>query len=182
MATITQQIISSFSDLGSNLLETHEFYDNLPLYNQGTIRATLSRLTKRGKIERIDRGLYLITAMYRMYRHAKRIYDTNKRDPVHAFDLDIELTCEGLAPSDLTISQVENVCNPKLLNRSLEMLDEEGVHLFEEIIEFNVVGTEDLNQTELNYNSLWQVEVKLVNNVGSHYTFNGFMDIAESEW
>lgn len=180
--TLQDQLIQTYHSVGSNLLETHEFYQKNPLLSKGSIRSALSRMRKKGIIERIDRGVYLLKEIYKRYRHAKRIYDTHKKNPGHDFDLDIEMTAEGLAPIDLTLKEIEDVVNPMLLDRGLEILDEEGIHLYEEMIDFVVVGTQELGGQTESYDSNWSVEVKVVNSSGEVYSFNGFMDVVESEW
>ncbi len=180
--TISDLLVKTFEREGSNLLETHEFYDANQLVSKSSIRSALSRMTKKGLIERIDRGLYEIKELFKKFRHAKRIFDTHKKNPTHEFDIDLEITCEGLAPHYMTPEQVGDIVNPMLLDRSLEILNDEGIFLFEEIIDFNVIGTEDLGQTSLTYDNLWMVEVKMVNNVGSQYMFDGSMYVNESEW
>ena len=156
------------------------------MYAKSSIRSALSRGVGKGKFERVEKGVYFYDVdikKYQMFRHAKRIYDTNKKNPNHPFDIDLELTCEGLAPVSWKIDDIEAIVNPMLLDRSLEILDEEGIFLFEEIISFNVIGSEwMLSQKTSEYNDVWNVEIKLVNNTGVHYTFAGYFFVEESVW
>lgn len=163
-------------------MDTQQIYDSNPLLKKGSIRSALSRMVRKGVIDRISKGKYeLQEFLYKRYRHAKRIYDTHKKNPLHNFDLDIELDCEGVAPADLTVKEIEDVVNPKLLDRGLEILDEEGIYLYEEIIDFSVVGTEMLQDKIKEYDSSWIVNVKMTTQSNTYF-FEGFMEVAESEW
>lgn len=180
--TLQDIILKTFERFGNNTLTNKEIYELNPLLNKGSIRSALSRMKKKGILESAGRATVEIKNFYKKIRHAKRIFDTHKKNPQRAFDVDLELTCEGFAPMDLTLPQIEKVVNPKLLDRGLELLSENGMSLFEEIIDFSVIGTEELQETSNEYNDTWEVEVKLVNNSGTQYLFNGYMSVAESEY
>lgn len=180
--TYSELILNVFKTVHKEVLNLHDIYDSLPLFNKGSIRSALSTMIKNKKITRLSRGVYKTGSMYVKYRHLKRIFDTHKKNPANSFDLDIELSCEGYAPSIIDINEVADKVNPLLLEKGLLMLDDEDVHLFEDIIDYHVVGTEVLNHVKTFYDSSWLVEVKLINNSGQQYLFTGFFNINENDW
>jgi len=140
------------------------------LYADGDVR-----LTKFG---------FKAVAKYRKYRHSKRLIDTHSKNPKNRWDnskMDLELTCEGLAPIQATHAQVDSVVNPKMVSRALAELANNGMLLVSGMKpgdgvfgynEWKVVGGEWLDQIEKTWDRYWAVEIELINNVGKRYTFH----------
>ena len=106
----------------TSIVTFKDLYDEFPLFKKSSIRSSVYSMAKKGTIERLDAGVYLYEQVrYGKYRHAKRIYDTHKPPNLvrHPYDIDLELTCEGFAPLWVDIQDVEDLVNPKLLERSL---------------------------------------------------------------
>ncbi len=181
--TILNLIKESASNANEKRLSLQEIYQLNQILNRNSIRSSLRRAVKNKQIFRYKNGDFRFKKIeYQEFLHAKRIYDTYKSDVKHAFDLDLEFTCKGYAPNDLSISQIESIVNPKLLDAALLILNHEGIYLFEQIIEFRVTGSEWMTSKKREYDNTWYVEVKMINNVGVNYTFHGSFNVEKSEW
>ena len=164
---------------------TSEAYAAFPLLNRSSIRSAISRMKKDGQLVTVERGIYEIESkQYQLYSHSKRIKDTNSiKKKKHSYDIDIEMTIEGTANRALSHDQIDAVVNPVLVDRSLELLSEEGILLLEATTNFQVEGSEwKYDKLYKYYEPTWAVEVKMVNNVGAHYTFAGTVEINENEF
>ena len=150
--------------------------------NRSSLRSSLSRMTKKGILKRIDDGIYKLEFLYRLFRHSKRIFDTHSRKPINKFDLDVEATSEGFVPYHLSISDVESVVNPHLEDETLYILSENGVYLIEERVDWKVTGSEWLDTTRATYKKTHEVEVILVNQTGKRYKFDGSFKVNEDEY
>lgn len=140
------------------------------LYADGEVR-----LTKYG---------FKALAKYRMYRHSKRLIDTHSKNPKNRWDaskMDLELTCEGLAPLDANHNTVDAVVNPKMVSAALSELANNGMLLVSGMgpgdspfgyNEWKVVGGEWLDVVAKTWDRYWAVEIELINNVGKRYTFH----------
>ena len=175
-------------------LTLQDLYRLLPAFNQSSIRSALARGTE---FERADKGVYffdfeayenqireqaeeevepeVVFKVYGWFRHAKRIMDTNSKSD-NVYDADIEMTCEGYAPLNWRIDDIEDIVNPKLLSRSLELISFEGFYLKESIVNVNVMGSEWRRDDRPDVDNLypeWLVEVKIVTPRGFQATIKG---------
>lgn len=182
--TILNLIKQTYKRESFAFLHLHEIYRLNPLVTKSSIRSAISRAVSKGQLEAVGDQVYFYDykPTYQEFLHAKRIYDTNKQHAKHSFDIDLEMTCIGFAPVNLSIREIEDIVNPKLLDRSLEILDDEGIYLFEAIIDFRVTGSEWKNKKKETFDNNWIVEIKMVNNIGVHYIFTGNFYLEESEW
>ena len=101
--------------------------------------------------------------------------DTNTKSD-HVYDADIEMTCEGYAPLNWDIQEIEDIVNPKLLARSLELISFEGFYLKESMVNVNVMGSEwrrDDKPDTYKLEPEWLVEVKIVTPRGFQATIKG---------
>lgn len=133
------------------------------------------RLTKFG---------FKANAKYRTYRHSKRLIDTHSKNPQNRWDsakMDLELTCEGLAPIGASHNVVDSVVNPKMVAAALSELANNGILLVSGMRpgesafgynEWKVVGGEWLDTLAEKWERYWAVEIELINNVGKRYTFH----------
>lgn len=174
--SVKNEIIGGFERSNFPFLTLQDIYDLNPLINRSSIRSALYR--NDDIFERVEKGVYFydVKPIYGFFRHAKRITDTNKKNAARNFDLDIEMTCEGYAPVSWDIEKIEDIVNPKLVARSLEVLNIAGIYLQLHEINFVVIGSEWRRQDRKDIDYLekeWLVEVKMVNNVGAHYVFKG---------
>lgn len=182
--SIKNEIIKLFQKEQSPFLILDDLYKAFPLYQKSSIRSALSRGKKAGIFDSPDKGVYFhdYEVQWMIYRHSKHIYDTHSTKPQRAFDLDLELTCEGAAPTNLSINQIDAIVNPKLLIRSLEILEHNGIILKEGDIDYNVMGSEWKDQTTEPKINEWTVEIRMINNVGAQYVFTGEFYIQGNEW
>ena len=187
--TVRDEIQEIYLSEQDPFLTLQDLYRKLPGINESSIRSALHRGRKDGEFERADEGVYFFDyenyedqlreeaeteiPIFKLYRHAKRIIDTHKKSPARNYDLDIEMTCEGYAPVKWSIQEIDDIVNPKLVARSLEVLNINGIYLAASEINFIVIGSEWRDKTIKHLEREWDVEVKLVNNVGSQYTFKG---------
>ena len=146
-------------------------------YKAGSVRSALSRLVKSGSLERIERGIYKVKELYRMFRHTKRIKETSTKNPMRSYDLDVEATSEGLVPSWVTIKDIERVLNPELIDETLKLLFQHGFFLMQERVTFEIMGSELLDRFESIFEPFHDVEVVVINNVGTRYLYTGGFDV-----
>ena len=181
-------------------LTLQDLYSRLPAFNQSSIRSALTRGKQAGEFESAGDGVYFFDfekyedklreeaeeevnekkrgggdIKYGFFRHAKRVMDTNSKSE-NNFDSDIEMTCQGFAPIFWEIQDIEDVVNPKLLKRSLELITFDGFYLKEDIVNVNVMGSEWRREEKPDtwqLNPEWEVEVKIVTPRGYHNTIHG---------
>jgi len=180
--TIADDIMRSISRSLNATATTMDLIDRLDNRKPGSVRSALSRLVKKGTLDRIERGVYRVKQLYRMLRHTKRIIETSSVSPLRDFDLDIETTSEGFVPTWKSLEEIEAVLNPKLIDETLAILNEEGVFLLEERVTFSIMGSEFLNQRAPRYDPKHEVEVVMVNNSGVRYVFRGSYNVRLKEY
>ena len=183
-------------------LTLQDIYQRLPAFNESSIRSALTRGKQAGEFESAGDGVYFFdfekyeeqlraeaeteaapqpTEVYGFFRHAKRVMDTNSKSE-HNFDSDIEMTCEGYAPISWNIDDIEDIVNPKLPKRSLELITFDGFYLKEDIVNVNVMGSEWRREEKpdiYELNPEWEVEVKIVTPRGYHNTIRGEFYVLE---
>lgn len=141
------------------------------------------RLYADGDVNITEYG-FKITYKYRTYRHSKRLIDTHSKNPKNRWQkdkMDLELTCEGLAPMYADSNVVDSVVNPKMVTAALSELANNGMLLVSGTRpgdgvfgynEWKVVGGEWLDTFAKTWDRYWLVEIELINNVGKRYTFH----------
>lgn len=181
--TQVETILDLFRDALNFTLTLGELYEEAK-FPHSSIRRVISILKKRGILERIDRGVYKFLRVYVEVLHTKRVIDTHTKDPKHRYDIDIEFTSTGYVPSSLSITQIEKILNPKLIEAGLEKLGEEGIFLpFEDdLITFKIMGTEIRDGRKSDYTKTHEVSIYMTNNVGVPYTFKTKFYVNESEF
>ena len=195
--TVRDEIKEIYLSEQTPFIPLQELYRLMPGTNESSIRSALHRGKKDGEFESAGDGVYffdyekyedqlreeaeeeaeevIFTEVYGYFRHAKRIMDTNSKSE-HHFDSDIEMTCDGYAPTSWNIDDIEDIVNPKLLKRSLELITFDGFFLAEDIVNVNVMGSEWRREDRPDITHLekeWLVEVKIVTPRGYHNTIKG---------
>ena len=198
--TIRDEIKEIYLSEQTPFIPLQELYRLMPTVNESSIRSALHRGRKDGEFENAGDGVYFFDyenyedqlreeaeeevnkkkrgggdVKYGYFRHAKRVMDTNSKSE-HHFDSDIEMTCDGYAPINWSIDDIEDIVNPKLLKRSLELITFDGFFLAEDIVNVNVMGSEWRRDDKPDIWKLekeWLVEVKIVTPRGYHNTIKG---------
>ena len=196
--SIRDEIKEIYLSEQSPFLTLQDLYKRLPAVKESSIRSALSRGKRAGEFESAGDGVHffdyeeyedqlraeaeterepevIFTEVYGFFRHAKRVFDTNSKSE-HHFDSDIEMTCQGYAPTSWRIDDIEDIVNPKLLKRSLELITFDGFFLAEDIVNVNVMGSEWRRDDRPDITYLekeWEVEVKIVTPRGYHNTIKG---------
>lgn len=182
--SIKNEIIKLFQKEQSPFLILDDLYKAFPLYQKSSIRSALSRGKKAGIFDSPDKGVYFhdYEVEWKIYRHSKHIYDSHGEDVQREFDIDVEISCEGAAPTNLTMEQIDRIVNPKLLTRAVEIMQTQGIYLQEKDLDYNVMGSEWKDAVKEPSINEWDVEIRMINNLGSHYTFKGELYVRASEW
>src|SRR5437899_721708 len=141
--TQAETIIKYLMDALNFTATLGELYENLRIPHS-SVRRVLSELTKRGITSRPSRGTYRFLKVYQKILHTKRVIDTYTKKPQHRYDVDIETTSIGYVPAWISLKEVEQVLNPKLISATIEQLGYEGIFLPDDdrLIEFKIMGTE----------------------------------------
>ena len=169
--TIADEVMAYMARLLDYTASVSELRDRFPDMIPGSLRSALSRLAKKGILDRVERGIYKVKQIYRMFRHTKRIVETSTKNPQRTWDLDVEATSEGLAPSWKSINEIEKILNPELIDATIEELSRHGFFLIEDRVTFEIKGSEWLDKREVKYNHIHDVEIIVINNVGSRYIY-----------
>ena len=153
-------------------------------FPHNSVRRVVSILKKGGILERVDRGIYKFLRVYVEVLHTKRVIDTHTKNPQHRYDIDVEFTSTGFVPGALSISDIERVLNPKLIESGLVKLAEEGIILpFEDnLITFKIMGTEIRGGRKDCYTKTHEVDIYMTNNSGVPYHFKTKFYVEEEEF
>lgn len=187
--SIKNKIIEVFNNEQSPFLTLDFIYDSLPLYQKSSVRSALSRGVKKDIFQRVEKGVYFYDfetiQEFVKYRHLKRIYDTHSKKPRNQWTdiMDAELSAEGYSPLEMTNEDIDALINPKLLEKGIDIMVSEGIYIYQEILDFNVQGSEKLDYDIIKiYDPTWNVEVKFTNNLGVQYLWTGNFEVMEHEW
>ena len=105
-------ILRSSFNFTASLQEIYSKFVDLTKNQRGSIRSAASRLTKKGSIVRIEKGVYKLERFFRKFQHTKRVHETHVVKPINKFDFqEIEATSTGLVP----ITSDENFIIEKFL-------------------------------------------------------------------
>ncbi|MDA8032209.1 MAG: hypothetical protein MPJ22_00305 [Pirellulales bacterium] len=188
MSYWTELLLGIFESEGT--LSTSDVYDYFPLYNKSSLRSAIGRAYRAGYLTRVGRGVYQFTKgiLWRKFRVAKRIFDTHDPNPQRSFmnhgkpELDIEITVEGWAPASFTPMQVEEYIDDKLRQQAIYILNDKGFGFASWLTEFHIAGVQATDDTSKKYDPKWDMEIKVVNKQGRHYTFDGYIKMAKKTW
>ncbi len=196
-------------DFTASTMELYPLIDAVSKNERGAARSALSRLTRKGIIERISRGTYRLLELFRLFRHTKRVVETHRKNAQRSYNLDIETTSEGFVPITAfenavinrakhsrfargaarkmeleIITRIEKIVNPQLIDETMRILATEGMFIGFGLteIEFNVTGSEFKRELSPEYDPNHDVEVILINDVGQRYVFVGNFHILEHEF
>ena len=154
-----------------------------------------------GKITNKERGMweYFEGTDFKVWKVDFKLKETNEsrknKKDYHAWTgkdaggkMDLSAWATGLVPADIKKSKVIDIAGHDLFRASLDVMNDEGVFLWNSVNEDDskivVIGAtlENENPLDENYNSVWDGKINFINNIGVAYEYKVSFDIDEDEY
>ena len=198
-----KSVSSSLSRLkhGRNVTKLVDGRKRIQLKKNGKPRKRGYKGFKIGKIRNEERGMweYFEVTDYKFWKVDFKLKETNEsrknKKKYHAWTgvkdggkMDLSAWATGLVPADVKKSAVIEIAGHELFRASLDVMNDEGVFLWQSVNEDDskivVIGAtlENENPLDENYNPTWDGKINFINNIGVAYEYNVSFDIEVDEY
>lgn len=168
--------------------------------NPNTVRGRLSDISKgkikKVKIKKSQKGQYITddifggTSLFRLWKVSFKLIETlkhnNRQNSWDSKIMNLEAHVIGLAPKKSNSEKVKTVVGSKLFSKVLDIMQENGVSLWNSVNENKSIFLDStvINENPLDkkYNSEWNGNLEFVGSSGSTLKESFSIDIDFGEW
>lgn len=160
----------------------------------GQNRKTSYEGFKIGTVRNTSKGRweFFTKTRFKLWKVDFKLIETNSKKPKNKWsesgNMDLSGYATGLVPSGIGKSKVVQVAASELFRKSLDIMQGEGVSLWNAVAEDDsktvYLGGEMINENPFDkkYSSRWDGKINFVNNIGSSYSYNVNFQIEENDY
>jgi hypothetical protein len=150
---------------------------------------------KIGTIKNTSKGRweFFTKTKFKLWKVDFKLIETNSKNKkknrwAESGNMDLSGYAIGLVPSGIEKSKVVGIAAAELFRKSLDIMQGEGVSLWNAVAEDDsktvYLGGQMINENPLDkvYDSTWDGKINFVNNIGNSYSYNVNFDIDIDEY